>query len=125
MSGNEARSRPSLQRMLRPETVAVVGATDASTLAQTSASIFEAEDLEAFVVNPKHERVFGRKTYPSLTEIGRPIDAVFSLLSAAGTAALSEEAADTGAGGLISVAANFAEVGGEGVTLQERLRRTG
>jgi acyl-CoA synthetase (NDP forming) len=118
----ESSTRPSLRRLLRPESVAVVGATDESTLAQTVASIFEADDVDAFVVNPKHETVFGRSTHPSLTDIGRPIDAVFSLLSAAGTASLAEEAADTGAGGLICVAANFAEVGGEGVVLQDRLR---
>ena len=101
---------------------AVVGATDTSTLSETVASIFE-RDVDAYVVNPKHETVFGQKTYPSLTDIGRPVDAVFSLLSAAGTVTLAEEVADTGSGGLIVVASGFAEVGGEGPELQERLQR--
>lgn len=118
--GTERHGGASLERLLRPTSVAVVGATDASTLAETVASIFE-RDVDAFVVNPKHDTVFGQKTYPSLSRIGRPVDAVFSLLSAAGTVALAEDVADTGSGGLIVVASGFAEVGGEGVALQERL----
>jgi acyl-CoA synthetase (NDP forming) len=114
--------RPSLARLLRPESVAVVGATDTSTLSETVASIFD-NDVEAYVVNPKYPMVFGRPTHPSLTAIGRPIDAVFSLLSARGTTTLAEEAADTGAGGLVVIASGFAEVGEEGAILQERLRR--
>jgi acyl-CoA synthetase (NDP forming) len=112
--------RAPLGRLLRPDSVAVVGASDTSTLAQTVASIFE-RDVDAFVVNPKYETVFGQRTYPSLTAIGHPIDAVFSLLSAAGTVALADEVADTGSGGLVTVASGFAEVGGEGAELQRRL----
>src|SRR6266849_9653635 len=80
----ERGERPSLTRLLRPESVAVVGATDTSTLSETVASIFD-NDGDAYVVNPKYPTVFGRPTHPSLTAIGRPIDAVFSLLSARGT----------------------------------------
>jgi acyl-CoA synthetase (NDP forming) len=106
---------------LNPQSVAVVGATDTATLAETVASIFE-RDVDAYVVNPKHPSVFGQTTYESLTAIGKPIDAVFSLLSASLTASLAEEAADVGAGGLIIVASGFAEVGGEGIALQARLQ---
>jgi acetate---CoA ligase (ADP-forming) len=114
--------RPSLQRLLQPSSVAVVGATDSSTLSQTVASVFENEALEAYVVNPKHQTVFGQKTYPNLSAIGRPVDTVFSLMSAAGTASLAEEAADAGVGGMVVMASGFAEVGGEGQGLQDRLR---
>ena len=114
--------RPSLQRLLQPSSVAVVGATDSSTLSQTVASVFENDAIEAFVVNPKHPTVFGQKTYPSLTDIGRPVDTVFSLMSAAGTASLAEEAADLGVGGMVVMASGFAEVGGDGQDLQDRLR---
>ncbi|HEX4433676.1 MAG TPA: acetate--CoA ligase family protein [Acidimicrobiales bacterium] len=114
--------RPSLQRLLQPSSVAVVGATDSSTLSQTVASIFENPAIDAYVVNPKHPTVFGQKTFPSLTAIGRPVDTVFSLMSAAGTAALAEEAADLGVGGMVVMASGFAEVGGDGEELQNRLR---
>jgi acyl-CoA synthetase (NDP forming) len=114
--------RPSLERLLNPQSVAVVGGTDTSTLSETVASIFDC-DVDAYIVNPKYPTVFGQPTHPSLTAIGKPIDAVFSLLSAAGTVKVAEEAADTGAGGLIVVASGFAEVGDEGANLQDRLYR--
>lgn len=113
--------RPSLRRVLQPKSVAVVGASDSSTLSQTVASVFET-DLEAYVVNPKHSTVFGQTTFPSLSAIGKPVDVVFSLMAAANTAALAEEAADLDVGGMVVVASGFAEVGGEGATLQHRLR---
>jgi acyl-CoA synthetase (NDP forming) len=114
--------RPSLQRLLQPSSVAVVGATDSSTLSQTVASVFENPAIDAYVVNPKHPEVFGQKTHPSLAAIGRPVDAVFSLMSAAATASLAEEAADLGVGGMVVIASGFAEVGGDGQDLQDRLR---
>src|SRR5580658_2767298 len=109
--------RPSLQRLLQPSTVAVVGATDSSTLSQTVASIFENAAIDAYVVNPKHPEVFGQRTYASLGAIGQPLDTVFSLMSAAGTASLAEEAADVGVGGMVVIASGFAEVGGDGLGL--------
>jgi acetate---CoA ligase (ADP-forming) len=119
-TSNNDVPRPSLTRLLSPQSVAVVGGTDTSTLSETVASIFDC-DVDAYIVNPKYETVFGQPTYPSLTSIGKPVDAIFSLLSAAGTVPVAEEAADTGAGGLVVVASGFAEVGGEGAKLQERL----
>lgn len=114
--------RPSLQRLLQPSTVAVVGATDSSTLSQTVASVFENDAIDAYVVNPKHPSVFGQATVSSLSAIGKPVDTVFSLMSAAGTAALAEEAAGLDVGGMVVIASGFAEVGGDGLDLQDRLR---
>jgi acyl-CoA synthetase (NDP forming) len=106
--------------MLRPRSVAVVGASDTAVAARTVSSIVDL-DVETFLVNPKYPSVFGQPTVESLAGIGRPVDVVFSLLSAAGTARVAEEAADNGAGGLVVVAAGFAEVGAEGAELQARL----
>ena len=40
--------------------------------------------------------------------LGRPVDTVLSLMSAAGTASLAEEAADVGVGGMVVIASGFA-----------------
>ncbi len=118
--GHGAAPRPSLTRLLQPSSVAVVGATDTAVAARTVASIVDLQ-VETFLVNPGHPTVFGRPTTPSLASIGRPVDVVFSLLSAARTVQVAEEAADAGAGGLVVVAAGFAEMGAEGAELQRRL----
>jgi acyl-CoA synthetase (NDP forming) len=113
-------TRPSLHRLFRPQSVAIVGATDEAGRARTVASVLD-RDIETFIVNPRRPTVFGRPTVASLTAIGRPVDAIFSLLSAANTVALAEEAAAIGAGGLVVVASGFAEMGADGEALQQRL----
>jgi acyl-CoA synthetase (NDP forming) len=112
--------RPSLERLLRPKSIAIVGATDEAVRARTVASVLDL-DVDAFIVNPRRPNVFGRPTVASLSSIGRPVDVVFSLLSAAATVQVAEEAADLGAGGLVVVASGFAEMGGDGEELQRRL----
>ena len=113
-------TRPSLERLLRPKSVAVVGANDTSTMSQTVASVVEHE-VEAYLVNHKYDTVFGQRTYPSLADLPHPVDAVLSLLSAPATVTVAEQAADLGAGGLVVVASGFAELGEEGAELQRRL----
>jgi len=119
-SGNQDDSS-ALNRLLRPASVALVGATDDAVMAQTPASIVDLDDVETFLVNPRRPTVYGRPTVESLTSIGRPVDAVFSLLSAERTADLAEEAADLRCGGLVAIASGFAEMGAAGEALQQRL----
>ena len=112
--------RPSLSRLLSPASVAIIGASDSSVASQTVAGIVD-RDVESFFVNPKRDTVFDRPAYPSLTSIGRPIDAVLSLLPAVAAVEVAEEAAQLDIGGLALVAGGFAEAGGEGIELQRRL----
>jgi acyl-CoA synthetase (NDP forming) len=114
-------ARPSLNRVLDPESIAIVGASETSRYAINSRGTLDS-DADVFYVHPRHESVFGRATYPSLKSIGKPIDAVLSLMSAERTTELAEEAAGCGAGGLITVAGGFSEFGADGVVLQERIR---
>jgi acetate---CoA ligase (ADP-forming) len=112
--------RPSLSRLLSPQSVAVVGASESSVASQTVSAIVD-RDIESFFVNPKRDTVFGRPAYPSLADIGRPIDAVLSLLPAAAAVQLAEQAALLEVGGMVLVAGGFAEAGGDGIELQRRL----
>jgi acyl-CoA synthetase (NDP forming) len=113
--------RRNLERLMRPESVAIVGASETSRMAETVAHNLSAEGVEIYLVNPKHDTVFGRRAYSSVPEIGTPIDAVLSLLPATPTVELAEQAADMDVGGLVIVASGFAESGAEGVELQRRL----
>ncbi len=113
--------RPSLDRVLDPKSVAIVGASEASRFAINSRGTLDS-DADVFYVHPRHDSVFGQPTYPSLRAIGKPVDAVLSMMSAERTTELAEEAAECGAGGLITVAGGFSEFGTDGAALQERLR---
>jgi len=113
--------RPSLTRVFDPRSVAIVGASEDSTYGRNTRGTLDS-DADVCYVHPRHDSVFGHPCYPSLHAIGKPVDAVLSLLGAERTAGLVEEAAECGAGGVITVAAGFAELGAEGAALQRRIR---
>ena len=113
--------RPSLDRVLDPKSVAIVGASESSRYAANSLGTLDS-DAEVFFVHPRHASVFGQTTYPTLQSIGTPVDAVLSMMGAERTTDLVEEAAECGAGGVVTVAGGFSEFGGDGLVLQERVR---
>jgi acyl-CoA synthetase (NDP forming) len=114
-------ARSSLERMLNPRSVAVVGISDASRWG-AGARRSLASDAEFFFVHPKAETVFGHPTYADLRSIGRPVDAVFSAVSAERTVDIVEQAVEIGAGGVVTYAGGFAELGPRGLELQRRMR---
>jgi acetate---CoA ligase (ADP-forming) len=118
---SQSSSRPSLDRVFDPKTVAIVGASESSRYAANSLGTLDS-DAEVFFVHPRHASVFGQTTYPSLRAIGTPVDAVLSMMGAERTTDLVEEAAECGAGGVVTVAGGFSEFGGDGLVLQERVR---
>lgn len=119
-AGQQAARSP-LARLLCPSTIAFVGLSDTSHFARTIKPTFDS-DAEIFMVNPRYGTVLGRPAVPSLTDLGRPVDAVLSCMSAERTTELIEEAAGLDVGGVVLIANGFAEIGGEGEALQARLR---
>ena len=113
-------ARSPLARLLCPSTIAFVGLSDNSHFCRTVRPTFDG-DAEIFMVNPRYDTVLGRPTVPSLTDLGRPVDAVLSCMSAERTTELIEEAAGLDVGGVVLIANGFAEIGGEGEALQARL----
>jgi acetate---CoA ligase (ADP-forming) len=117
---NHHDSTPNVRRLLQPSSIAIVGLSDDSRFIDSIAPTLNS-GAEMFFVHARQPSVLGHATYPTLTDIGRPIDAVLSTMSAERTAQLAEEAVDLDIGGLVSFAGGFAEVGGAGIGFQERL----
>jgi acyl-CoA synthetase (NDP forming) len=116
--------RRQLERLFNPCTIAMVGADESNPYAKSCLYTVNS-DAEVFFVNGRGNSFYDHPTVPNLSDIGVPVDAVYSMMSAERTTALAEEAADLGAGGLITIAGGFAEVGAEGAALQARLRAAG
>jgi len=114
-------TRPSLDRVCKPRSVAIVGVSESSAFARGAAVTAASEDADVVFVHPKHDSVFGRPCYPNLTAIGKPVDAIFSVVSAERTIPIIEEASRCGAGGVITAAGGFAEMGAAGRALQDRM----
>lgn len=114
----------SLVPLLRPQTVAVVGAS------RNPASIGNAlfRNLlqghfkgAAYPVNPKARAIEGVRAYPTLASLPEAPDLVVLAVPASQVVSLATQALEKGARGLLVIAAGFAETGPEGAARQERL----
>ncbi len=112
-----------LSRLLRPRSIAVLGATDrpASYGAQALLNL-DAIGFPGPVwgVNPRRTEVLGRPCVPSLADLPEPADAVVIAIPAAGVPAALDEAGARGCGGAVVIGAGFAEVA-QGIELQRQL----
>jgi acyl-CoA synthetase (NDP forming) len=113
--------RSSLERLLNPRSIALVGLNDTSPLLRQIDPTFES-GAEIFFVNPKYDTVRGERSYPRLTDIGQPIDSVMCCVSARVSADIVEEAAGLDIGGCVLTANGFSEFSEEGAELQARLK---
>ena len=114
------QSRPALERLMNPRTVAFVGITEESRWAHSVKYSLDG-DAEFYFVHHKAGKVFGHRAYPDLSAIEGSVDAVFLALGAERTVDAVEQAAEIGAGGVITCAAGFAELGEQGIRLQQRM----
>src|SRR5579862_4480445 len=117
---DQDRGVRALRRLLAPSSIAIVGLSDTSKYRNAVAPTLDS-DADLYFIHPRHETVMGRSTYPSLSDVGRRVDAVVSYMSAERSTELVEEAARLDVGGVVLVAGGFAEVGRVGEALQERV----
>jgi acyl-CoA synthetase (NDP forming) len=113
-------ARYDLNRFLRPQSIAVVGVSDKG-ISPGVADLLNKPDLDVFLVHPKAPTLSGRKAYPSLSAIGKPVDTVLSLVGAAHTIDVVSQARAAKAGGVVVIAAGFREVGESGQNLERDL----
>ncbi|MEV8587617.1 acetate--CoA ligase family protein [Streptomyces sp. NPDC051180] len=115
---------PDLDRFFRPESVAVVGASDAEGRPNTGITrqlMAWAERVGARIVpvHPTRESVFGIACVPSVRALAEPVD--LAVLLVADPLPLIEELAETKVKFAVAFASGFAETGETGAAAQERL----
>jgi acetate---CoA ligase (ADP-forming) len=115
----ENKRRKNLRRLLSPRHVAFVGGKGlAEAIRQCIASGFSGP---IWPVHPKYDELGGRPCLSSLSALPEAPDASFIGIPARTTIDVVRELAAMRAGGAVCHAAGFAEVGGEGVRLQQTL----
>jgi acetate---CoA ligase (ADP-forming) len=112
-----------LTRFFDPGSVAIVGASERQYRSNNAFEFLTGAGIEVHLVNPNRREVYGRAAHPDLAAIGKPVDAVLSIVNAEASVGIAEEAARTGCGGVVILAGGFAEVGGRGEELQRALCR--
>ena len=116
---NTAIATEPLRRLLSPRHVAVFGGRAAAEVVRQCQQLGFAGDI--WPVHPRHEFMEGLRCYPNVAALPAAPDASFIAVQRQGTIELVAELAAIGAGGVICYASGFAEVGGEGVALQQQL----
>ncbi|MFI0241503.1 acetate--CoA ligase family protein [Streptomyces sp. NPDC016845] len=118
------RDVPDLDRFFRPETVAVVGASDAEGRPSTGITRqltrwAERVGARLYPVHPTRETVFGIPCSPSVPEL--PVQVDLAVLLIADPLPVIEQLADAKVRFAVAFASGFAETGDEGAAAQRRM----
>ena len=115
-----------LKSLFEPEAVAVVGVS--KTPNKVGSMIFRNFKGSGFCgkvypVNPKYDKVFGERCYPSVREIPGSLDLVVIAVPAPHVIDVMSDCVAKGVKAVIVVSGGFKESGPEGAALEEKLRR--
>jgi acetyltransferase len=116
--------RHPLDPFFRPETVAVVGATEeVGSVGQALMWNLISNPFggTVFPINPKRANVMGIKAYPGIAEVPERVDLAVVATPAPTVPDVIAECAEYGVGGAIIISAGFKEIGQEGRGLEERI----
>ncbi len=121
---NALYGRKELSRLFDPRSVALVGAseTPGSFGLRTIENVSVGYAGELYLVNPRYEKILGRRCYPSLGALPQVPDCVIVAVPKEHVEPLAQQAAALGVGGMIVYTAGFAEVGApDRIAAQQRL----
>ncbi|MGP8069843.1 MAG: bifunctional acetate--CoA ligase family protein/GNAT family N-acetyltransferase [Candidatus Bathyarchaeia archaeon] len=116
----------SIEKMLNPKAVAVIGASESEgSIGQSLMKnlLTGAERRKIYPVNMNRETVMGLKCYPSVSKIPEHIDLAVIATPAKTVPAIVEECAKAGVDGAVIVSAGFREVGPEGAKLESEIKK--
>ncbi|OCC25022.1 hypothetical protein MB02_06195 [Croceicoccus estronivorus] len=120
-----------MDRLLSPRSIALIGASNSAHRigGLLFANLKRAFKGPLYPIHPSDPEIMGVKAYSSLADLPETVDLAVVAVAAKLVPDMVEAAAAAGIGGAVVVTSGFAEVGGEGVELQDRLadisRRTG
>jgi acyl-CoA synthetase (NDP forming) len=116
----------SLDRILRAESVAVIGASQIETKRgyQAIRTLLD-ENFEGriYPVNPKEKRILGLRCYPTVSAIEEPVDVALITTPAHTILSVVEDCGRKGVAGAVIIAGGFRELGEDGRKLEEDLMR--
>ena len=101
-----------LEELLRPRSIAVVGASKSGRGGGFVAPLLELGFKgDIYPVNPKYTEIMGMKAYPRVRDIPGPVDYVISSIPAAGVLGLLDDCAEKGVKLVHLFTARFSETG--------------
>ncbi|MDO8278418.1 MAG: CoA-binding protein, partial [Burkholderiaceae bacterium] len=120
-----ASARAGVEALLKPRSVAIVGATPrVEALGGRPIVNLRTQGFtgKIYPVNPRYESILGLPCYPDLKSLPEVPDLVLVLVSQDRVFATLDEALEVGARTALVFGGGFAEMAGEGVARQDRLK---
>lgn len=108
-----------LKRFLKPRHIAILGGNWSDVVVQQCRAFGFIGPI--WPVNPKRDELGGEKCFRSIEELPEAPDAVFIGVNRFATIEAVKTLSEMGAGGAVSFASGFAEVGEEGAALEQQL----
>ena len=111
----------SLENVFNPRSVAVIGASEVAGKAserRTRSLIEGGYEGNIYLINPKRSELFGRKAYPSITEIDGEVDLVMIVVAPRFLTSAVADSVKMGAKGIIIITAGLGESGEEGKKIE-------
>lgn len=131
-TADEHASASELDRLFRPQSIAIVGASEDFVKISGRPLKFlldKGYPGRIFPVNPKYEKVAGLPCYPSVAALPEPVDLAIVALPAAAVVDTLRECVAKGVSSAVVFSSGFAEMGAEGRQLErqvaEIVRRSG
>lgn len=113
-----------LNGLLRPKSVAVVGASNTPG----KIGYLAVKNLidcrypgQIYPINPKSDEILGLPAYPSVLDVPGEIDAAMLIVPAKYTPQIAEDCGRKGVKGLIVIASGYSEIGEAGLALENEL----
>lgn len=113
-----------IERILEPETIAVVGAsTDPSKRGYQAIETLQTGGFDGriYPVNPSTDEIRGLDVYSSIDAIPEPVDLALIVVPGPVVPSVLEDCADIDVGGAVVIAVGFGETGDDGAALEERI----
>jgi len=114
----------SLENVFNPRSVAVIGASEVPGKAserRTRSLIEGGYEGNIYLINPKRSELFGRKAYPSITEIDGEVDLVMIVVAPRFLTSAVADSVKMGAKGIIIITAGLGESGEEGKNIEAEI----
>ena len=111
-----------LDYLYKPKSIAVIGASaDEVKAGYQMVYALKTFPGKIYPINPKADTILGYKAFPNLKAIGSPVDLAILTIPARGCINALQEAGEAGVGAALIISGGFAEAGGEGVQIQEKI----
>src|SRR6202043_3540000 len=121
-----------LDSFFAPESIALIGASrDLEKIPGRLLSMLRKNGFpgKLYPINPNHSDIDGLKCYPSIADVGQPIDLAIVIIPARAVLGALEQCAAAGVRNAVIISSGFAEEGGDSAAMQDAIadlaKRTG